>query len=482
MAAAAAAAAASSGKALAEGLCCFLCHALFTEPVSIDCGHSFCRACIAQQWGEREDADFSCPQCGERALKRKFWPNKELENVAEIAKRMKLEKAAAGESECEMHPQQPLSLFCKDEQKLLCSACTTESKDHASHVVVTAEEAAQDLKEELKIQLQAWREKREKTLSFCKEEENKYKEFLAKVNAEKQRIISTFEEVHHFLKQQEKSVLSHLEELAKEEEEFVTKLSGEIWLMDTFIHEMEEKSWQPANAFLQNIGETLNRCKVWKFQQPKVCSELEKKLYAFSKKFIILQNTMRAFTEDLPQQMEVEWENVTLDPETAHPILTVSDDQKNLTLSKKPRNLTDNPERFNNSFCVLGCEGFISGRHYWEVKVGERGNWAVGVARESVKRKECMSIRHLQEGIWAVSKKQNGGLVAGSLALKWDVPMTIGVYLDYGLHRVTVVDADKGNALCTYSPASFKAEKIYPFFWLQRPYGSHKGCWLQLSS
>ncbi|XP_053150506.1 zinc finger protein RFP-like isoform X2 [Hemicordylus capensis] len=303
----AAAAAASSGKALAEGLCCFLCHALFTEPVSIDCGHSFCRACIAQQWGEREDADFSCPQCGERALKRKFRPNKELENVAEIAKRMKLEKAAAGESECEMHPQQPLSLFCKDEQKLLCSACTTESKDHASHVVVTAEEAAQDLKEELQIQLQAWRKKREATSHFHAEEDMKYKKFLEKVNTQKEKIMSIFEEAQNFLEQLKGTMLAQLEDLRKQEDGFVTKLACEISYMNTFIHEMEEKSQKPANAFLKDVGEMLNRYKVWEFQQPDICSELEKKLHTLSKRCIILQGTLQAFTENLPQKLEVEW-------------------------------------------------------------------------------------------------------------------------------------------------------------------------------
>ncbi|NXE56995.1 TRIM7 ligase, partial [Casuarius casuarius] len=38
--------------------------------------------------------------------------------------------------------------------------------------------------------------------------------------------------------------------------------------------------------------------------------------------------------------------------------------------------------------CVLACEGIASGRHCWEVEVEPKGSWAVGVARESVKRRD----------------------------------------------------------------------------------------------
>lgn len=36
---------------------------------------------------------------------------------------------------------------------------------------------------------------------------------------------------------------------------------------------------------------------------------------------------------------------------------------------------------------MLGREGFTAGRHFWEVTVGGEGDWAVGVARKSVRRK-----------------------------------------------------------------------------------------------
>uniref|UniRef100_A0A452GP69 RING-type domain-containing protein n=1 Tax=Gopherus agassizii TaxID=38772 RepID=A0A452GP69_9SAUR len=66
---------------------CSICLSFFTDPVTIDCGHNFCRACIAQCW-ERPDTDISCPQCRETFPQRTLRPNRQLGNVAEIAKQL----------------------------------------------------------------------------------------------------------------------------------------------------------------------------------------------------------------------------------------------------------------------------------------------------------------------------------------------------------------------------------------------------------
>uniref|UniRef100_A0A8C0HC85 Zinc finger protein RFP-like n=1 Tax=Chelonoidis abingdonii TaxID=106734 RepID=A0A8C0HC85_CHEAB len=158
--------------------------------------------------------------------------------------------------------------------------------------------------------------------------------------------------------------------------------------------------------------------------------------------------------------------NVTLDPDTAHPELVLSEDRKSVRWGDTWQDLPDNPERFDSDPCVLGYEGFTSGRHSWEVEVGDGLFWAVGVARESVKRKEGVSYNP-ESGIWAVEQCWWGQYQALTspvtpLPLSW-VPRRIRVSLDYEWGQVTFFDADNETPIFTFPPASFNGERIRPW-------------------
>nr|XP_042701546.1 butyrophilin subfamily 1 member A1-like isoform X6 [Chrysemys picta bellii] len=157
--------------------------------------------------------------------------------------------------------------------------------------------------------------------------------------------------------------------------------------------------------------------------------------------------------------------NVTLDPDTAHPQLILSEDRKSVRWRDTRQDLPDNPKRFDTEFCVLGCEGFISGRHCWEVEVGGGEFWAVGVARESVKRKG--GISHNPEwGIWAVECWWGRCWALTSpptpLPQSW-VPSRIWVCLDCERKQVTFLDADDESPIFTFPPASVPGERIFPW-------------------
>ncbi|CAM4636566.1 unnamed protein product [Lepidochelys olivacea] len=109
-------AAESPVQSLQDEASCAICLEYFKDPVSVHCGHNFCRACITDYW-EESDTNFSCPQCRETAQQRNFRPNRELAKMIEIAKRLSLQaaKGSGGERVCEKH-QDTLKLFCEEDQ------------------------------------------------------------------------------------------------------------------------------------------------------------------------------------------------------------------------------------------------------------------------------------------------------------------------------------------------------------------------------
>ncbi|XP_075770174.1 butyrophilin subfamily 1 member A1-like [Pelodiscus sinensis] len=168
---------------------------------------------------------------------------------------------------------------------------------------------------------------------------------------------------------------------------------------------------------------------------------------------------------------ELEWRralldaaNVTLDPDTAHPLLVLLEDGKRVrwTLTEQPR--PDTPERFDYWECALGCEGFTWGRHYWEVEVGDRREWAVGVARESVSRKGEISLSP-REGIWAVGwwLDQFQALTDPVTLLPLSPPSRIRVCLDCDRGQVTFIDAGTEASIFTFLLGSLPGERIRPW-------------------
>ncbi|KAL0163419.1 hypothetical protein M9458_042815, partial [Cirrhinus mrigala] len=90
---------------------------------------------------------------------------------------------------------------------------------------------------------------------------------------------------------------------------------------------------------------------------------------------------------------------VTLDPNTAHSNLIVSDDLTSVRFSDEAKPLPDNLERFDCWECVLGSEGFDSGLHCWDIEVKDLTNWTFGVMTESVQRKGDILTK---KGLWVL--------------------------------------------------------------------------------
>uniref|UniRef100_A0A8B9UJD8 Uncharacterized protein n=1 Tax=Anas zonorhyncha TaxID=75864 RepID=A0A8B9UJD8_9AVES len=163
---------------------------------------------------------------------------------------------------------------------------------------------------------------------------------------------------------------------------------------------------------------------------------------------------------------------VTLDPDTAHPLLVVSQDNSSVRLESELQQIPDTPERFLYCWCVLGHEEFREGRHCWLVEAqGERlkySGWAVGVARESLERKKWIDMSS-EEGIWAVQYDEGKlkSLTSPPTPLSLShVPTRIWVCLDCTQQQVSFINANNGVKIFTFTEASFNGERIHPWFWL----------------
>ncbi|KAJ1210821.1 hypothetical protein NDU88_006183 [Pleurodeles waltl] len=319
---------------------CSICLEYFTDPVTIDCGHNFCRSCITPCWEGRGE-NFPCPQCREMSTERSLRPNRQLRNIVGMVKQLHLAPVRPPEGNlCEKH-NQALLLFCEEDQTPICVVCD-RSKDHKSHSVSPIEEAA----EEYKVKLQDWQSPLREEMSYILRSKQKKEEqcntMRNKVRAEKENIASVIEQLRQLLRYEEQTLYGRLDEMEKRinmaQNANISKLSNQITSLNALVTDLEKKCTESALDLLKDVRSTLDRCKKVKFQGPG--EEM--------KKYKVM---------------------VTLDPDTASPLLRLSEGLRHLIGTNKPQTLRDTPERFTFYTCVLGSKGFTSGRHYWEVQL-----------------------------------------------------------------------------------------------------------------
>lgn len=70
-------------EALAEDLKCSICLDAFEDPVSIDCGHNFCRGCIEAHWSGISVQGYRCPECRHPCRKDRVIPDCRIKNLVD---------------------------------------------------------------------------------------------------------------------------------------------------------------------------------------------------------------------------------------------------------------------------------------------------------------------------------------------------------------------------------------------------------------
>ncbi|KAL6491258.1 hypothetical protein MHYP_G00016030 [Metynnis hypsauchen] len=190
-----------------------------------------------------------------------------------------------------------------------------------------------------------------------------------------------------------------------------------------------------------------------------------------------VSRALTRFQEELSKEMEKIPEiklkriqqyvvDVSLDPDTAHPSLIMSDDGKQVRDGDKEEKVPDTPERFDECVSVLGKEEFFSGRFYYEVQVSGKTEWELGVTTESSNRKGEITLSP-EDGYWTVwlrNKTRYKALDTRPILLFLkQTPQKVGVFVDYEEGLVSFYDVEAGSHIYSFTGQSF-TEKLYPYF------------------
>ncbi|XP_042570068.1 E3 ubiquitin-protein ligase TRIM21-like [Cyprinus carpio] len=516
----------SSTPLLSEELFqCSVCLDVFTLPVSLPCGHTFCQSCILAQW--TASGSSHCPKCSTV-----FQETPELcENsfACEMAKQIRnqrgqrsteyhpvtsdnvlcdmcpLEKASCAvrsclvcvASYCEVHmtshtsrftkhtmvqPQRmdkricriherPLELYCRYDQSAICVLCmNTEHSTH--HTIPVAKEWAERKTQLLKTQSDLKRMIMER---WSKVDELRHSIKLNKENIEREMAYSVevFTALQQFIDRSQSELLRKMKHKQKTEEKrvesLIKELEREIAKLNARNSELEKLSCSEDHLNLiqafRSPGE-VPKCKSWSQLSVHTHQGLE-----------VLRETLNAAEELLKTQIYTvtkrELEaisqyavDMTLDPDTANPWLVVSADRKCVTDGNVECNVPNNAERFDMAPCVLSREPISRGRAYWVVGVSGKTAWDLGVARKSVNRKGLVTLSP-DYGYWAVCLRGGSEYRACDcesvlLSLK-TLPQRIGIYVDYENGQVSFYDVRTCTHIYSFTGQRF-TESLLAYF------------------
>ncbi|XP_036380529.1 tripartite motif-containing protein 35-like [Megalops cyprinoides] len=444
---------AANASFLEDDLCCCVCFDIFKDPVVLECSHNFCGACLEKFWEEKSSRE--CPVCRKESSINPL-PNLALKNIVEsYLKRANCESPRRNEACCRLHGEK-LKLFCEDDEELLCVVCQT-SKKHENHKLCPAEEAAPDLKRELKSAKNFVTEKLGRFKEFKRACEETAEHIWSQVQHTERQVKAEFEKLHQFLRDEEEARLAALREeeelkslMMKEKMEHIT---SHIRTLSDKITAIENAMDSEDISFLKTYKNNKRRAQC-ALQDPDMISGalIDVAKHLGNLKFRVWEKMLGM----------VQYTPVTLDPNTAAPWLCLSDDLTSVTGTGDKQDLPDNPERFDSCVSVLGSEGFTSGKHRWEVEVGDKPAWTIGVVKKSIHRKgqiKCDPVR----GFWVITLRNGEYKVAGvkRLSLK-KKPQRIRVQLDYDRGKVFFIDTTNMSHVYTFNDTF--TERLFPYF------------------
>ncbi|XP_056308919.1 E3 ubiquitin-protein ligase TRIM35-like [Danio aesculapii] len=359
----------------AEEISCPVCCEIFKDPVILSCSHSFCRECLQQFW--RTKGTRECPVCRRRSSRDDPPNNLVLRNLCESFHKERKERP---EEICSLHGEK-LKLFCLEDKQLVCLVCIT-SQQHDNHKFRPIGELVPAYKEELNTALKTTRKKCKQNEEMRVEFEKTVQHITDQADDTEHQIKQQFEKLHQFLRDEEEATITALRKEEKQKKQMMKEkleeINTHISALSHIISDTEEMLKANDVCFLKEFPGLMERVQISQ-PDPQMPSGA---LIHVSQYLGNLQDKVWRKMQDI-----VHYTPVILDPNTAHPSVILSDNLISMRETEDERLFPDNPERFGWFPCVVGSEGFSSGKHSWDVEVKESRCWSVGVTTASNQRK-----------------------------------------------------------------------------------------------
>ncbi|XP_060798495.1 bloodthirsty-related gene family, member 2 isoform X2 [Neoarius graeffei] len=404
---------------------CSLCEDIFSNPVTTPCGHSFCKVCLRKYWSRTMSG--KCPLCSKAFVSKPHLSvNRILADVTEHYRKSRIDGKAKSVS-----------------VDGLLNDPVEKTDTDVEHMIEERIQKMDKLRHSLKI-----------LKSTCRREvQESHRVFSA--------LLSSVEVAH-------KAVVAEVEAKQQEAEKRVDRLIKEL---EKEIAEL--KSGQTTPEDLLDSKEHLRKSFMNLPREMKDWSKVTVETdpcVGFTRKAVTeFINTVRTEANKLSKaelkRLQLYMVEIRLNPRTAHNHLAISDDRKQVRHTAKEQEVPENPKRFDRVTNVMTKEALLSGRHYWEVEVGDKIDWDLGVAKHSVNRKGKFTISPAN-GFWTLSLRNGNQYMANTLPPTClsltSKPRMVAIYLDYDEGHVSFFCSESGIHIHTFTDKF--TERLYPIF------------------
>ncbi|XP_049445716.1 E3 ubiquitin-protein ligase TRIM50-like [Epinephelus fuscoguttatus] len=463
-------------QSLEDQLRCPVCLDVFTEPLMLQCGHSYCRCCVRSMTMDLL-GQLQCPVCRCAVDGDSPPPNVSLARIIEALQEVSVSGGAQPES-CPQH-HNPLSLYCEDERMVICGLCGSIGA-HRGHKITPVSSVYSRMKEDISCLITEFQhQKRKVEDQICKMAYNKSR-ITNESDVLKWVVRKEFGELRRCLEVEEAGFMQQVETSAAV---LISSLQTQTDQLNLNLNRLQE-----AQTTLQDLSNEGHLDFIMKygsiaprFRQIQELQQKEERIFSslnfktgFNHNDIKLTVWKRLQRKILPAL-----EPLKLDPQTAHPMLELHHGDTVVGCGALLRRLPDNPERFSYSYCVLANRGFSSGKHYWEVEVGNKPKWRLGLIKGTTNRKAKLG-KSPENGVWLIGLKD--GVYEAFATPRVVLPLSsppcrVGVFLDYEGRALTFYNSDSLDELGFIY--SFRLEvqgKVYPLLdvcWHDRGHNKH---------